>query len=84
MKEVGLTLNQDKCHLSQNQVKFLAQILNKDGVHPDNEKVEAIQKFRRPQSVGDVRIFLGMCNHLSKFAPYLSHDEATRRAAPQA
>ena len=73
MKEVGLTLNRDKCHFSQNQVKFLGQILNKDGVHPDNEKVEAIQKFRRPRNVGDVGRFLGMCNHLSKFAPHLSH-----------
>ena len=73
MKEVGLTLNRDKCHFSQNQVKFLGQILNKDGVHSDNEKVEAIQKFRRPRNVGDERRFLRMYNHLSKFAPHLSH-----------
>ena len=73
MKEVGLTLNRDKRHFSQKQVIFLGQILNKDGVHPDNEKVEAIQKFRRPKNVGDVRRFLGMFNHLSKFAPHLSH-----------
>ena len=25
MKEVGMTLNKDKCHFSQNQVKFLGQ-----------------------------------------------------------
>ena len=72
MTEVGLTLNREKCHFSQNQVKFLGQIIDRDGVHPDSEKVQAIQKFQTPRNVGDIRRFLGMCNHLSKFTPNLA------------
>jgi hypothetical protein len=34
MKEVGMTLNKDKCHFSQNQVMFLGQLIDRDGVHP--------------------------------------------------
>ena len=43
-----------------------------DGVHPDQGKVRAIQEFKIPQNVADIRRFLGMCNHLSKFAPNLA------------
>ena len=48
MKEVGMTLNKDKCYFSQNKVKFLGQLIDRDGVHPDNGKVRAIQEFRIP------------------------------------
>ena len=72
MSDVGMTLNRQKCHFSQSQVKFFWQIINKDGIHPDNEKVRAIQEFKTPRNVGDIRRFLGMCNQLSKFAPNLA------------
>ena len=72
MPEVGLTLNKDKCHFSQHQWKFLGQLIDRDGVHPDHGKVQAIHQFKIPQNVGDFHRFLGMCNHLSKFAPNLA------------
>ena len=72
MAEHGLTLNRDKCQFSQRRVKFLGQVIDKDGVHPDSGKVQAIQEFRRPKNIGDIRRFLGMCNHLAKFAPNLA------------
>ena len=70
LEEAGLTLNCQKCHFSKPQVKFLGQIVDK--VRPDPEKVRAIQDVQPPQNVGDVRRFLGMCNHLSKFSPNLA------------
>ena len=72
LEEAGLTLNRQKCHFSKPQMKFLGQIVDKDGVRPDPEKVRAIQDVQPPQNVGDVRRFLGMCNHLSKFSPNLA------------
>ena len=72
LQEAGLTLNKQKCHFSQSQVKFLGQIIDKDGVHPDPDKVRAIREFNQPKNVGDIRRFLGMCNHLSKFSPNLA------------
>ena len=72
MEEVGITLNREKCHFSQRQVKFFGQLINQDGVHPDQGKVRAIQEFKIPHNVADIRRFLGMFNHLSKFAPNLA------------
>ena len=72
LQRMSDVVNRQKCHFSQTQVKFLGQIINKDGIHPDNEKVRAIQEFKTPRNVGDIRRFLGMCNKLSKFAPNLA------------
>ena len=72
LKQAGLTLNQEKCRFSQTQVKFLGQVIDQSGIHPDPDKVEAIQKVLPPSNVGDIRRFLGMANHLSKFSPNLA------------
>ena len=72
LRQAGLTLNRDKCQFSQTQVKFLGQVIDGSGVRPDPEKVRAIQNVQPPRNVGDVRRFLGMVNHLSKFSPNLS------------
>ena len=39
LEEAGLTLNRQKCHFSKPQVKFLCQIVDKEGVCPDPDKV---------------------------------------------
>ena len=39
----GLKLiNQSKCHLRQNEVKYFGHIISKAGVRPDPDKVKAI------------------------------------------
>ena len=72
LQEAGLTLNEQKCHFSQSQVKFLGQVVDSDGIRPDPDKVRAIREVQPPKNVSDVRRFLGMSNHLSKFAPNLA------------
>ena len=72
LQDAGLTLNLQKCQFSQSEVKFLGQVVNRDGIHPDPDKVRAIQEVQPPKTVSDIRRFLGMCNHLSKFAPNLA------------
>ena len=71
LEQAGLTLNQEKCRFSQSQVKFLGQVVDQSGIRPDSEKIQAIQSVRPPNNVGDVRRFLRMVNHLSKFSPNL-------------
>ena len=71
LHDAGLTLNLQKCQFSQSEVKFLGQVVIKDGIYPDPDKVRAIQEVQPPKTVSDIRRFLGKCNHLSKFAPNL-------------
>ncbi|GBN11605.1 Retrovirus-related Pol polyprotein from transposon 412 [Araneus ventricosus] len=40
---------------------------DKDGIHPDPGKVEAIQDFPTPKSISQVRSFLGICSYYRRF-----------------
>ena len=72
----GVTLNEDKCKIAKTQVKFLGQLIDKHGIHPDPAKVSAIKQMKAPNNITELRRFLGMINQLGKFIPQLS--EATK------
>ena len=69
---IGLTLNQNKCEFSQSQLTFFGLVFSGDGVSPDPAKVEAIHNCSSPQSVKEVRSFLGMATYCAKFIPNFS------------
>ena len=72
----GVTLNEDKCEIAKTQVKFLGQLIDKHGIHPDPGKVSAIKQMKAPTNITELRRFLGMLNQLGKFIPQLA--EATK------
>ena len=51
---------------------FFGQILTKDGLKPDPDKVDVIQQWPTPTYVTELQSFLGSVNYLYKFIPYLS------------
>lgn len=70
--EAGVTLNDEKCEIPQNQVKFLGQLVDSNGIHPDPGKVTAIKLMNVPTNITELRRFLAMVNQLAKFTPQLS------------
>ncbi len=48
-------------------MKFLGQLISKDGVRGDPEKTSAVRNMEVPHSVSDLRRFLGMVNQLGSF-----------------
>ena len=50
LKKAGITLNEKKSVFSQDQVKFLGQIIDHAGVRPDPEKVSARRLILWPRS----------------------------------
>jgi len=72
LKQAKLTLNRDKCSFSVSSVKFLGQVIDSSGIHPDPQKLEAIQLMTSPKPLSEVRRFLGMANQLGKFLPSLA------------
>ena len=77
LHQAGVTLNKDKCKFSTNCVQFLGQQVDSQGIRPDPQKVAAIQQIAPPTNVKELRRFLGMTNHLSKFTPNLA--ETTKK-----
>lgn len=65
--EAGLTVSRDKCHFCRPQLKFLGYVVNREGLHVDPEKVQAIVNIPRPNNVSEVRRLIGMASWYRKF-----------------
>lgn len=76
----GLTINEAKCEFGKSMVKFMGHELSENGILPTNDKVSAIQNFRRPQTHTEMRSFLGLVNYVGRFIPNLSTITAPLRA----
>ncbi|CAB4420776.1 unnamed protein product [Rhizophagus irregularis] len=67
MRETNLTLKLKKCKFGERNIEFLGHIVGKDGLQPDVKKVETINKIKPPQTIREVRSFLGLCSYYRKF-----------------
>jgi len=69
LKEKNLTLNAEKCRFHMTQMVFMGLVLSDNGIGPAEDKVKAIIDAREPQSVSEVRSFLGLANYNARFIP---------------
>jgi hypothetical protein len=67
LEKAGFTLNRDKVHLAQSEVKFLGHSLSADGINILPERAEAIFQFPPPKNLKAVRCFLGMVGFYANF-----------------
>ncbi len=72
MEEVSIKLNLSKCHIGQQEVKFLGHVVSKNGIKPDPENVEAVSKMNHPTNVKETRRILGMAGFYRKHIEKLS------------
>ena len=68
-KDIGLTLNKDKCRFNVPEVTYLGHTISADGVAPDKEKVRAISEMPPPDDKKGVERLLGVVNYVGKFIP---------------
>jgi hypothetical protein len=57
----------DKCEFWLEEVQFLGNVINKDGVAVDPSKVEAVLKWKRPTNVTEIQSFLGLAWYYQRF-----------------
>ena len=69
LEAAGVPINPAKCDL----VKFLGHLLDQNAISADLNKIEAVLHMDTPQSVTDLRRFLGMVNQLGKFSSHLAN-----------
>ena len=74
LRDHNLKVKLKKCSFLKKELQFLGYIINKDGIKPDPEKLEAMRNIKRPSDKSSVRRFLGACSYYSKFIPkYANH-----------
>ena len=67
LKMANLKLHGQKCAFSVDRVKFLGHIFTKDGIEPDQSKVELIQNLKPPRTAKEVKSILGISGYYRKF-----------------
>ena len=63
IKANGLRLRLKKYAFIQNEVIYLGYKINKDGIFPVKEKIDAIKSAKEPTNVSELKSFLGLLNY---------------------
>lgn len=66
-RDAKLRLKPKKCTFFQDEVRYLGHIVSVDGIKCDMEKIKAVDDWPTPESVSDVRSFLGLASYYRKF-----------------
>ena len=57
----------EKCLFKKRRVPFIGHVLTPEGILPALDKLEAVKKFRHPNSKEEIRSFIGLVVFVSKF-----------------
>ena len=73
LEEAGLLLNRGKCVFMAESVAYLGHIVDAQGLHPNPDKVRAIEEVPPPQCISELKSYLGLLTYYSKFCLILLH-----------
>lgn len=65
----NVAINEGKCVYGQQSVPFLGFEVSSNGWKLEDEKIAALQNFRSPETLAEVKSFLGLVNFIEKFIP---------------
>ena len=69
LRKAGLKLKPKKCFLFKTEVRYLGHVVGRDGISTDPDKTKVVREWPKPQSVTDVKSFLGLCSYYRRFVP---------------
>ena len=67
IRQVGLTLNGNKCEFHLSKLTFSGHELTSDGIKPNDEKIAAIRDASAPNDASEVKSFMGLVQYSAKF-----------------
>ncbi|KAK9687873.1 Reverse transcriptase (RNA-dependent DNA polymerase) [Popillia japonica] len=69
IRSAGLTLGRDKCKFCRSELGYLGYVVDRNGLHVDPGKVEAILRIPIPTKVQEVRSLIGTASWYRRFIP---------------
>lgn len=73
IRSFGFHIKAEKCQFFLEEVKFLGNIINKDGIHTDPGKTSAIRNMPPPTDEATLRSYLGSITHYSRYIKGMSN-----------
>ena len=67
MKRAGLKCKPSKCEILRDSIKYLGRMVDRHGVRPDPETVEAVLTWKAPRTDTQLLSFLGFANYYREF-----------------
>ncbi|CAK8676246.1 unnamed protein product [Clavelina lepadiformis] len=67
LSRFGLVINREKSIFFQEEIKFLGHMVSKNGILPLRDRVAVIRKYPLPDTVKELRRFLGMFGFYRRF-----------------
>lgn len=67
LENANLKLKAKKCSFFKQEVTFLGHIVSREGVKTDPSKTRAVMDWKIPQSVTELRSFLGLVSYYRRF-----------------
>ncbi|XP_063713763.1 uncharacterized protein LOC134841658 [Symsagittifera roscoffensis] len=67
MKHAGLKCEPSKCEILRDSIKYLVRLVDKHGLRPDPEAVEAVLTRKAPKTDTQLMSFLGFANYYREF-----------------
>lgn len=67
LREFGLKLKPSKCLFVKRKVQYLGHTITADGISTENDKVSTVVNWKEPQTVKELRTFLGFASYYRKF-----------------
>ena len=72
LEAAGVRLKKSKCEFFQTQVAYLGHVVDAEGLHPNQDKVTALQDAPRPSNAAELSSYLGLLRYYMRFLPDLS------------
>ncbi|EFN65085.1 Uncharacterized protein F44E2.2 [Camponotus floridanus] len=68
LRDARLRLNPEKCRFCVDRLIYLGHVIDREGIRTDPEKIRAVAGWPEPQTVKQIRQFVGMASWYRRFA----------------
>lgn len=67
LRATNLKIQLDKSEFLRKEVLYLGHTITKDGLKPNNDKIDAVLKYPLPKTTTEIKSFLGLVGYYRKF-----------------